>query len=55
MITRKEAAKLLRVTVRTVDKLIATKQLPAYRVERQIRIRPYDVEKYLEAHKAVRE
>ena len=52
LLTRAEAAELLRVSETTVDRLIASGLLPAYRVYRGcIRLDRADVESYLEGRR----
>lgn len=50
LITKAEAAKLLTVSERTVEKLIATGMLPAYRISRNcIRLRRHEVLEYIDS------
>jgi excisionase family DNA binding protein len=49
--TRKETAELLKIGLRTLDKLIQKRELAYYRIGRQIRI-PYEsIEEFLEANR----
>ena len=43
LVSKREAAQLLSVSLSSVDKLIETGQLPAYRVLRTVRLRLSDV------------
>ena len=51
LITRKEAAERLTVSLRTLDGLIARGQLPAYRIgPKTVRLRTEDLDEYLSGH-----
>ena len=51
MLTRKEAAARLAVSLRTLDGLIARGQLPAYRIgPKAVRLREADLEAYVAGH-----
>ena len=51
LITKKEAAERLSVSVRTLEGLIARGQLPAYKIgPKSVRLRPEDLEAYLAGH-----
>jgi excisionase family DNA binding protein len=45
------AAARLSVVPKTVHRLINNGDLPAYRVSRMIRIRPEDLDRYIESHR----
>jgi len=47
LLTAKEVAGLMRVSTMTVYRLINNGELPAYRIERQVRIDEADVSRYL--------
>ena len=49
--TRKEAAKLLGISERTVDALLAKGELPKVRIGRGVRILQDDILAYIDAHK----
>ena len=49
LLTVAEVAEHLRVSSRTVHRLIAAKSLPACRVGRSVRIRRVDLERFLDA------
>lgn len=51
-LTRTEVAELLAVSVDTIDRLVATGELPAFRVGRQVRFEEADVEAWVAARKA---
>lgn len=52
LLTRKEAARRLTVSLRTLDSLIARGQLPAYRIgPKTVRIAEEDLDAYLEARR----
>ncbi len=50
LLTVKEVATMMRVSSMTVYRLVKQQELPAYRIERQIRIDEHDVHRYLAAH-----
>lgn len=52
LLTRQEAAKSLCQSVRTVDKLIDTGELPAVRIGRSVRVRQSAIEYFIEAHES---
>ncbi len=52
LLTRQEAAESLCQSVRTVDKLIDTGELPAVRIGRSVRIRPSAIEYFIEARES---
>ena len=53
LIKKPEAADLLGISVRTLEKMIARGALPAYRVgPKMVRLRREDIDDYLEAHRA---
>ena len=53
LIKKPEAADLLGISVRTLEKMIARGSLPAYRVgPKSVRLRREDIDEYLEAHRA---
>jgi excisionase family DNA binding protein len=45
------AARRLSIVPKTVHRLINDGELPAYRVSRMIRIRPEDLDRYIESHR----
>ena len=47
--TREEAAAHMRCSTRTVDRLIESKELPARKFGRRVRIRRADVDAYMES------
>jgi excisionase family DNA binding protein len=49
LVTKAEAAESLRVSVRTVERLIAGGQLPLLHIERASRLRLADVEAYVDS------
>lgn len=49
LIDRKEAAARLSISLRTLDALLATRQLPAKRVGRRVLIHTRDLEKFAAA------
>jgi excisionase family DNA binding protein len=49
-LTRFELAALLKVSVRTVDRMIAAEQLPVRRVRGHVRFLRSDVERYLQGN-----
>ncbi len=51
LITKKQAAEMLCVSVRTLEGLIARGQLTAYRVgPKAVRLKPEEIEAYLAGH-----
>jgi len=53
LIKKPEAADLLGISVRTLEKMIARGSLPAYRVgPKSVRLRREDIDDYLESHRA---
>ena len=53
LIKKPEAADLLGISVRTLEKMIARGALPAYRVgPKSVRLRREDIDDYLESHRA---
>ena len=52
LLTREEAAKALRQSVRQTDKLIASGDLAVVRIGRSVRIRPSAVELFIEARES---
>lgn len=52
LLTRKEAAESLRQSVRMVDMLIASGELPAVRIGRSVRIRPSAIEYFISARES---
>ena len=52
--TRRDAAARLNVSLSTVDRLIRTGELPVVKLERNVRIRPSDLEAFIEERVAVR-
>ncbi len=53
LIKKPEAADLLGISVRTLEKMIARGSLPAYRVgPKSVRLRREDIDVYLESHRA---
>ncbi len=52
LLTRQESAERLRQSVRTVDKLIESGELPVVRIGRSIRIRPSAIEYFIEARES---
>lgn len=53
LIKKPEAADLLGISVRTLEKMIARGSLPAYRVgPKSVRLRREDIDAYLESHRA---
>ncbi len=52
LLTRQESAERLNQSVRTVDKLIESGELPAVRIGRSIRIRPSAIEYFIEARES---
>ena len=54
LIKKPEAAEILGVSVRTLEKMIARGALPAYRIgPKMVRLRREDIDDYLETHRAV--
>jgi putative molybdopterin biosynthesis protein len=51
-LTSREAADLIHVNPRTIQKLVKRKQLPASRIGRALRIRKSDIDAYMENHRA---
>ena len=49
LLTRRDAAKQLRVSLRTVDSLIATGDIPVVRIGSAVRIRPAALERLVDA------
>ena len=47
LLTRKDVATILGVTVRTVSTLISTKQLPVIRLRRAVRIQPLTLKRFI--------
>lgn len=47
LLTREQAADRLAVSVPTVDRLIARRELRAVRIGRAVRVRPADLERFL--------
>jgi excisionase family DNA binding protein len=47
LLTRKDVAAILGVTVRTVSTLISTKQLPVIRLRRAVRIQPLTLKRFI--------
>lgn len=53
LITKPQAAQLLAVSVRTLEKMIKRGAIPAYKVgPKLVRLRSEDIEDYLNCHKA---
>jgi excisionase family DNA binding protein len=52
LLTREEAAEALSQSVRTLDYLIASGELPAVRIGRSVRIRPSAIEYFIEARES---
>lgn len=53
LIRKPEAADLLGISVRTLEKMIARGALPAYRIgPKTVRLRREDIDDYLESHRA---
>lgn len=52
LLTRREAAECLRQSVRMVDMLIASGELPAVRIGRSVRIRPSAIEYFISARES---
>jgi excisionase family DNA binding protein len=53
LIKKPEAAEILGVSVRTLEKMIARGALPAYRIgPKMVRLRREDIDDYLETHRA---
>ena len=53
LIKKPEAADLLGVSVRTLEKMIARGAIPAYKVgPKMVRLRREDIDEYLESHRA---
>lgn len=50
-LTKKDVAKLLRVSVRTVDYLRASGELIFLKIENRVRFLPEDVEAFLKRHR----
>lgn len=50
LLTVKEVAQMMRVSSMTVYRIVKNGELPAYRIERQIRIAERDVHRYLAEH-----
>ena len=50
LLTVKEVANVMRVSPMTVYRIVKQGDLPAYRIERQIRIDELDVHRYLAEH-----
>ena len=51
LLTRKEAAERLTVSLRTLDGLIARGQIPAYRIgPKAVRLKSEDLEAYIAGH-----
>jgi excisionase family DNA binding protein len=51
LLTREEAAERLRIHLRTVQRLIVSKELPAVRIGRHVRIDPADLAAFIERKK----
>ena len=49
--TREELAHLLKLTTRTIDRLVGAGGLTAYKIGGSTRFRREDIERYLEAHR----
>ena len=49
LLTRAEAAKALHVSLRTVDLLIAKRDLPVVKIGKSVRIKPQTLEALIEA------
>jgi excisionase family DNA binding protein len=47
LLTREEAAKICRLCVKTIDNFIRTRELPARRFGRRVRIARHDLEKFI--------
>lgn len=54
LLHRKEAGALLSVSLRTVDELIATGDLPVVRLGRAVRIRPAAIDRLIDARESRR-
>ena len=53
LIKKPEAAEILGVSVRTLEKMIARGALPAYKIgPKMVRLRREDIDDYLESHRA---
>lgn len=53
LIKKPEAAEILGISVRTLEKMIARGALPAYRIgPKTVRLRREDIDAYLESHRA---
>ena len=52
LLTRREAAKALSISIRLVDKLVATGDLPAVRIGKSVRFRPSALEYLIEARES---
>ena len=52
LLTRREAAESLRQSVRMIDMLIASGELPAVRIGRSVRIRPSSLDYFVEARES---
>lgn len=53
LIKKPEAADILGVSVRTLEKMIARGALPAYKIgPKMVRLRREDIDEYLESHRA---
>ena len=48
MMTKEEVAEFLKVSTRTVDRLVQAGKLPAYRIQTNVRFKQEDVDRYLE-------
>ncbi len=53
LMTKQEVAEYLRVSTKTVERLVKTGELPVYRIKTNVRYKKEDVEKYLENIKEV--
>jgi len=49
LLNRKQAAEALSVSIRTLDELLSTGDLPAVRIGRSIRFRPSSLDYFIEA------
>lgn len=53
LIKKPEAAEILGVSVRTLEKMISRGALPAYKIgPKMVRLRREDIDDYLESHRA---
>ena len=50
LLTLKEAAEALRLSTRTVQRMVKSKELPSFKVGGQWRLRESELQKWLEGH-----